>query len=391
MPLGLRPALSRLGLSRQDTGVNQPISNPPLTLLPARAVSPAVPVWRLVGRLATVAVVFLIVVQLTHTLGATPIGFSSWRPVAIGLIAWFVLIDISIVVTRGQAGQKLLFLLPALQVTLALVIFPTLFGLVVAFTEWDLGSASGIRFNGVDNFRRLVGDATFWNALGNNARYVLVAVPLQYVIAFAVALLLNQQIRGRKFFRVVFLLPFMISPVAVGWMIGRSILAADKGVVPNLLETFGLKGVSFFDQSLPAFLGIVAMDSWINIPFMMVLLLAGLQALPQEVFEAAQIDGAGGIRRFRDITFPLMLPVTLTALVLRMIFEFKLVDIVRVVTAGGPGGATDTLSLYIYREGVESTNVGYATTMSMVFLVIVVAVVSIFLLALSRRIRDVVY
>lgn len=371
--------------------MNQPLSNPPLALAPTRAASPGVSALRLVSRLATVAFVALLLVQLLHTVGWTTVGFSSWRPAAITLVVWFILIDIVIFVTRGQAGQKLLFLLPALQFTLALVIFPTLFGLVVAFTEWDLGSASGIRFNGLDNFRRLAGDATFWNALGNNVRYVLVAVPLQYVIAFGVALLLNQQIRGRKFFRVVFLLPFMISPVAVGWMIGRSILAADKGVVPNVLEKLGLERVSFFGDPLPAFLGIVAMDSWINIPFMMVLLLAGLQALPHEVFEAAQIDGASGIRRFLDITFPLMLPVTLTALVLRMIFEFKLVDVVRVVTAGGPGGATDTLSLYIYREGVESTNVGYATTMAMVFLVVVVVVVTAFLLLVSRKIRDVVY
>jgi len=161
--------------------------------------------------------------------------------------------------------------------------------------------------------------------------------------------------------------------------------------VPNVLANIGIEGVSFFDQKVPAFLGIVAMDSWIAIPFMMVMLLAGLQALPTEVFEAAQIDGASGWRRFWDITFPLMLPVSLTAIVLRVIFEFKLVDIVRVVTAGGPGGSTDTLSLYIYREGVESGNVGYATTMAMVFLVVVLVFVTALLVFATRRLRDVVY
>jgi multiple sugar transport system permease protein len=135
----------------------------------------------------------------------------------------------------------------------------------------------------------------------------------------------------------------------------------------------------------------VAMDSWIAVPFMMVMLLAGLQALPIEVFEAAQIDGASGWKRFWDITFPLMLPVSLTAVVLRVIFEFKLVDVVRVVTAGGPGGATDTLSLYIYREGVESGNVGYATAIAMVFLVVVLVSVTALLILAGRRIRDVVY
>ena len=130
------------------------------------------------------------------------------------------------------------------------------------------------------------------------------------------------------------------------------------------------------------------MDSWIAVPFMMVMLLAGLQALPIEVFEAAQIDGASGWKRFWDITFPLMLPVSLTAVVLRVIFEFKLVDVVRVVTAGGPGGATDTLSLYIYREGVESGNVGYATAIAMVFLIVVLVSVTALLIRCRPRVSE---
>lgn len=345
-----------------------------------------------IAAIAMTAIALLaVVLQILRTVGVAEIGLASWRHVAFVVVAWFVVIDYAIFTLGGQKGQRLLFLLPALQVTLALVIFPTIFGFVIAFTQWDLGGISGPVFNGLDNFRRMASDGFFWNALGNNFRYVLVAVPFQYIVAFAIALLLNQNIRGQKFFRVAFLLPFMISPVAVGWMIGRSILDANRGVVPKLLERIGIDNVSFFDQRIPAFLGIVAMDSWIAIPFMMVLLLAGLQALPTEVFEAAQIDGASGWKRFLDITFPLMLPVSLTAIVLRVIFEFKLVDIVRVVTAGGPGGATDTLSLYIYREGVESTNVGYATAMAMVFLVVVLISVTLLLIVVGRRIRDVVY
>jgi multiple sugar transport system permease protein len=339
----------------------------------------------------TVIAILAIALQILRTVGITEVSLASWRHVAFVVVVWFIVLDVAVFVLGGQKGQRLLFLLPALQITLSLVIFPTFFGFVVAFTQWDLGGISGPVFNGLDNFRRMASDGFFWNALGNNFRYVLIAVPFQYVVAFAIALLLNQNIRGQKFFRVVFLLPFMISPVAVGWMVGRSILDANRGVVPKLLERFGIDNVSFFDQRIPAFLGIVAMDSWIAIPFMMVLLLAGLQALPTEVFEAAQLDGASGWKRFWDITFPLMLPVSLTAIVLRVIFEFKLVDIVRVVTAGGPGGATDTLSLYIYREGVESTNVGYATAMAMVFLIVVLVFVTLLLLFVGRRIRDVVY
>jgi multiple sugar transport system permease protein len=346
---------------------------------------------RLAARAALIVTIAVVVIQFLHTIGLIDLGFTSWRPVAIVVLLWFIIFDVVVYVTGGVRGQQLLFLLPALQITLSLVIFPTLFGLAVAFTQWDIGGISGPVFNGLENFRRMAADDRFWNALGNNFKYVVVAVPFQYVVAFIVALLLNQQIRAQKFFRVAFLLPFMISPVAVGWMVGRSILDANRGVVPKLLASLGIDRVSFFDQPVPAFLGIVAMDSWIAVPFMMVMLLAGLQALPVEVFEAAQIDGASGWKRFWDITFPLMLPVSLTAVVLRVIFEFKLVDVVRVVTAGGPGGATDTLSLYIYREGVESGNVGYATAMAMVFLIVVLVSVTTLLIFAGRRVRDVVY
>jgi multiple sugar transport system permease protein len=353
--------------------------------------SPGLAALRWVTRGATALMAAIILLQVLHSFGLTQLGFDSWRPVAMLLVAWFILFDVTVYLTRGEKGKQMVFVLPALQITLALVIFPTLFGFIVAFTQWDLGSSQGRTFNGLDNFKAMAQDENFWNAMINNFKYVFVAVPFQYLVAFAVALLLNQQIRAQKFFRVSFLLPFMISPVAVGWMIGRSIMDANRGVLPDLLEKIGIKGISFFDQPLPAFLGIVAMDSWISIPFMMVMLLAGLQALPHEIFEAAAIDGASGIRRFFDITFPLMLPVSLTAIVLRIIFEFKLVDVVRVVTNGGPGGATDTMSLYIYKEGVESTNVGYATAMAMVFLVVVLVFVTAFLIFVTRRVRDVVY
>ena len=358
---------------------------------PAQGQSQWRPIVRFAAWAMTVVMIAAVLIQALHTVGLIELGFSSWRAVAIIVVLWFIVVDVAVYVTGGLKGQRLLFLLPALQITLSLVIFPTFFGLFVAFTQWDLGGVSGPVFNGLDNYRRMASDEFFWNALGNNFKYVLVAVPLQYVIAFSVALLLNQGIKGQKFFRVAFLVPFMISPVAVGWMVGRSILDANRGVVPKALEGIGLDNVSFFDQRIPAFLGIVAMDSWVAIPFMMVLLLAGLQALPTEVFEAAQIDGASPWKRFWDITFPLMLPVSVTAIVLRVIFEFKLVDIVRVVTAGGPGGATDTLSLYIYREGIESTNVGYATAMAMVFLIVVLVSVTLLLIFSARKIRDVVY
>jgi multiple sugar transport system permease protein len=120
------------------------------------------------------------------------------------------------------------------------------------------------------------------------------------------------------------------------------------------------------------------------------MLLAGLQAMPPEIYEAARIDGANAWETFKDMTWPLLLPVSLTAVVLRMIFEFKLIDIILVVTGGGPGNATETLTAYIYREGYQSLNIGYGTAMAEVFLLIIIVIMTIFLYLMQRKVRDVI-
>jgi multiple sugar transport system permease protein len=286
--------------------------------------------------------------------------------------------------------QRRFFILPAVLLTFAFVIFPTVFGIYVSFTEWRLNAPDGRSFNGLDNFRTMWNDGRFWNALRNNFVFVLIGVPFQYVIALFLALLLNQNIRGRKFFRVVFLLPFMMSPVAAGWMIGRSIFDARWGPVPNILDDwFGIDW-TFYETGTRAIFALILINAWYSIPFMLVMLLAGLQAMPQEIFEASRIDGADVWQTFRDMTWPLLLPVSLTAVVLRMVFEFKLIDIILVVTGGGPGDASETLTAYIYREGYQSLNVGYGTAMAEVFLIIIIIFMTIFLLTVGRKVRDVV-
>ncbi len=288
----------------------------------------------------------------------------------------------------SEAWQRRLFLLPAVLVTFAIVIFPTIFGLYVSFTDWQLNDPSGRSFNGLDNFRAIFGDGRFWNALKNNFLFVGVGVPFQYLVALGLALLLNQNIWGRKFFRVAFLLPFMMSPVAAGWMVGRSIMDAQRGPLPAVLDRLGFDNVSFFDTGGKAIFSLLLIDSWYSIPFLLVMLLAGLQALPHEVFEAARIDGASGWQSFRDMTFPLLLPVSLTAVVLRAVFEFKVIDIILVVTGGGPGDATETLTAYIYRRGVQGLDVGYATAMSQLFLIAVIATITLILVTVGKRVRE---
>ena len=212
-------------------------------------------------------------------------------------------------------------------------------------------------------------------------------VAVQYAIAFGLALLLNADIVGRKFFRVAFLLPFMLSPVAVSWMIGKSIMENRFGPLATFARFVGWENPAFFSTPWVARTSIMVMDSWVWIPFIVIMLLAGLQALPNDVKEAAKVDGANNWQTFWEITFPLMLPVSLTAVVLRIIFELKLADIVINVTSGGPGGATDTISSFIYREYRDRSNVGYATMIAEVYLVIIIIFITLLLKSVSKYMR----
>jgi multiple sugar transport system permease protein len=216
--------------------------------------------------------------------------------------------------------------------------------------------------------------------------YVL-TVLVQYVIAFGLALLLNADIKARKFFRVAFLLPFMLSPVAVSWMIGKSLVVAPYGPLVRFAKFLGWDNPAFFASPWIAKTSIAVMDAWVWIPFMMILLLAGLQALPKEIQEAAKVDGATPWQSFWQITFPLMLPVSITAIVLRIIFQLKLADIVINTTFGGPGGATDTVSSFIFREYRDRSNVGYGTMVAEVYLIIIIVFVALLLKVVSPWMR----
>src|SRR5260221_4165698 len=333
--------------------------------------------------LASLAFAAVLLVQMLYAGGAITLGFDDWRPVLYAYLLWGVALGAAQVIIKRERGHQALFLLPAVFFTVAMVIFPTFFGLYVSFTDWNLSAFAGRRFSGLDNVRSLIHDPYFWNALANMVWYVL-AVLVQYAIAFGLALLLNSDIRGRKFFRVVFLLPFVLSPVAVSWMIGKSIMEYRFGPAAALARLLGWDSPAFFATPWLARSSIMAMDAWVWIPFIMILLLAGLQALPHEVAEAAKVDGASPWQTFWKITFPLMLPVSITAVILRIIFELKLADIVINVTAGGPGGATDTVSSFIYREYRDRSNVGYGTMLAEIYLLIIIVFVTL-LLALAKR------
>jgi multiple sugar transport system permease protein len=350
----------------------------------SRATSePRAPMGRALIWVASLGLAAIVLWQVLFKAEIISTGFENWRPVLYAFLLWAVAIGAAQVLIRGERGKHALFVLPAVAFTVAMVVFPTFFGLYIAFTDWNLSSLTGRQFNGLDNVRSLMGDAYFWNALLNMVYYVLFVL-VQYAIAFGLALLLNAEIRARKFFRVAFLLPFMLSPVAVSWMIGKSLMEYRFGPAATLARHLGWENPAFFTTPWIARLSIVAMDAWVWIPFIMILLLAGLQAMPKEITEAAKVDGASPWQSFWQITFPLMLPVSVTAIVLKVIFQLKLADIVINVTSGGPGGATDTVSSFIFREYRDRSNVGYGTMLAEFYLVIIIIFVTLLLKLVSR-------
>ena len=354
-----------------------------LYTVPSREISPRrrrfgrAIVWGSFGLL-----VILAVLQSLHELGRAP-GFETWRPVLYTYCLWATCLCWAQVLIRGEQGKRTLFVLPAVLFVVSMVVFPLLFGLSIAVTDWNLASLNGRKFNGLDNFRQMWGDPFYWNAMKNMVYYTL-AISVEYVIAFGLALLLNAQIRARKFFRVAFLMPLMLSPVAVSWMIGKSMMETRFGPMTRLAKTLGWDQPAWFSDPEIARTMIMIMDAWTWIPLMMVILLAGLQGLNREVLEAAKVDGASPWQTFREIVFPLMLPVSITALLIRIIFKLKLADIIINVTSGGPGGATDSVTSFIFREYRDRSNVGYGTLLAMVYLVLIVLAITAFL-SVTRR------
>ena len=339
-------------------------------------------VWGSVGVLGLVALC-----QSMQTWGNVDFGFTNWRPTLYAFLLFSVCLCWAQVLSRGEQGKRVLFVLPTALFVVSLSVFPLVFGLVLAFSNWNLASPDGRYFNGLDNVRQMWGDTYFWNSLVNMVWYSLAILP-EYIIAFGLALMLNVEIRARKFFRVSFLLPLMLSPVAVSWMIGKSMFVTQPaGPITRLLQLLGMSQPEFFSNPVIARLVVMLLDAWTYIPFMMIMILAGLQAIPKELTDAARVDGARGWRAFWEVTFPLMLPVSVTAVVIRLIFKLKLADIVITLTAGGPGGATDTVTSFIYREYRERSNVGYGTLLAMVYLVIIVVLMTVVMKFADKAMR----
>jgi multiple sugar transport system permease protein len=292
---------------------------------------------------------------------------------------------------------KRVFLTPAVTILLLMSIFPLLWSLGISFTNIEQGGRQIVTQNflglGFDltlrNYERLLTDQRLFDVARNTLFYVIAGVTVQYTVGFGIALLLNQDFRGRTLFRIIFLLPMMMTPVATAYA-GRMMFDSTFSPLAQLIRTIGgLFGeprltASWLTQASWAPWTIVLIDSWQWIPFMTLLLLAGLQAIPEEIYEAARVDGATTWSIFWRITFPIMLPISITAILIRSLEIFKIIDIIRITTGGGPGTATESLVMYVFNQALTFGNYSYAAAISYVLLVLVVVFSTVFL-AIGRR------
>lgn len=278
--------------------------------------------------------------------------------------------------------QKYLFLLPGLIALVAIILFPLLFTIRVSFSGWDVYNP-GLGWKGGTNYVRLFEDERYWAALTRLSILAISTVLIQYVLGFALALLVWRDVKARRFFRVLFLIPMMTTPVIMS-VIWRTIFHESLGPVNPILSALGIGSVPWLSDATAAFVAVMIVEVWQWTPFMFLLLLAGLLSLPSEPYLAAKIDGAGPIRTFFSVTFPGLAAISVGAILIRLIEASKILDTVYVLTSGGPGEATETASYYIYIRGLRDFQIGYSAALSIAYLVIMMIALTIIAKLLVR-------
>ena len=278
---------------------------------------------------------------------------------------------------------KMLFIIPTLALLIAMNIFPLLYSLCLSFTKYIYGSVPP-RFIGTENYSRILSDPDIRSYFYITAKFVVLAVSAQFLIGFGLALLLNREFKYKGIITTLILLPMMLSPVVVG-LFWKFIFDPDTGLFNYFLKIlFHIEKIGWTTNPDIALYSVIIVDTWMWSPFMMLISLAGLSAIPKHLYEAADVDRASGWFKFRHITFPIVAPLLLIALLFRTMDAFKLFDIVYVLTAGGPASKTETLSLNLYRVAFRYWKIGHAAAMAYILLIIIIALSSIYIKYLNK-------
>jgi multiple sugar transport system permease protein len=261
---------------------------------------------------------------------------------------------------------------PGLVALVLVVLFPLLFTIFTSLFEYTLVRPGYDTFAGIDNYRSALEENYLGESIVVTAKFVAAVVLIEFLIGFTVALMLNAVTRFKNVYYPILLMPLLINPVVVA-QIWRMFLHPELGIVNYLIGLAGVPKVNWLGDAGIAFWTVVMVDIWHQVSFMIILLLAGLSALPKEPYEAARMDGASTLQSFFHITLPLMRPVIVVTLLIRLIFAIKTFDLIFIMTRGGPGTATDLISYFIYRSAFYGLDIGQASAISVVLLIVVLA------------------
>jgi ABC-type sugar transport system permease subunit len=287
------------------------------------------------------------------------------------------------VASRQQRRDRLIFLVPSMTVLAVLLVYPLAYSLGLSFYNYYL-PVPRTTFIGLDNFRFILADDAFWEALGVTARFTGAAVAIEVVLGIAVALLLDARIPCRRFVNTVVLLPMAITPAVAGLLM-RWMFESNWGLVNYFLGLVGVRGPGWTGDPAWALWSIIFADVWQNTPFVILVVYAGLQSVPVEPLEAAMVDGASRAQTLAHVVFPFLRPLVLFVLIIRSMDAFRIFDQVFVMTGGGPGTTTQTITFYNYVMAFRQLRMGRASALGVITLLILSLVIGAWIYLLYRR------
>jgi multiple sugar transport system permease protein len=284
---------------------------------------------------------------------------------------------------RRERFLPYLLLAPAL-ILLVGMLYPFGLGIYYSLTNYWLQYPNRFRFVWFDNYVDLLGEPLFVRALEFTIGFTLVAVAVQVGLGLAVALFLHARIPGRRAIRALMLMPLMIPPVITALMWKIMMASTNAGILNYLLAFVGVDPINWFGSTQGAIISVLIIDTWGNLPFVALILLGGLQAIPTEPYEAARVDGAGPVAMLRYVTFPLLSPFIVLAITFRAMDSLRIFDVIYATTAGGPNDATTNLQIMAYQYSFQWYQMGKGMAQAMVLLLLVV-IVSYLLMRLWNR------
>lgn len=284
---------------------------------------------------------------------------------------------------KNRKRNFAIFMLPSVLILIVVLAVPLIYSLVVSFFDTNLKSSGLGNFVGLQNYLSALTDSYFLGSMGTTFIFTAGVVCVEFAVGLGIALLLNSNVTGKNIYFSIILVPMMITPVAVG-LIWRLLLHSELGIVNYLLEQIGISGQAWLADSSLALKTVMFIDVWQNVPYMVLVILAGLVSLPGEPYEAARVDGASGLQRFRYLTLPMMVPTFMVVLLMRAITALKTYDLIYVLTKGGPGVETEVISYHIYQEAFRNLEIGSASAMSYL-LVLVIAPIAFIFIKISKN------